>query len=161
MQRKRGSKMSKRADFFGWSTYFFLALFLLLPSWGLAETRSVDCDAGGSITEALTTLKPGDTLLVSGTCVENVEIAGQTGQFDGITLDGQGTATIRGADSSLDDLRLATVRGATVKGFRITAGRDAIHARWVTNVFIMNNTVERTARNGIQVTRGSWVSAII
>jgi parallel beta-helix repeat protein len=152
--------MSARTDFFAWFIYPFGALFLLLPSLGRAETRSVDCDAGGSITGALTALKPGDTLLVSGTCVENVEVAGQNGQFDGINLDGQGTATIRGADSSLDDLRLATVRGATVRGFRVTGGRDAIHVRWGTDVFIMNNTIEQTARNGIQVTRGSWVQIV-
>lgn len=148
--------LNTRTDFFGKFTYPFVALFLLLPSWGVAATLSVNCNAGGSVGAALKTLKPGDTLLVSGTCVETVDVAGQTGQFDGITLDGQGTATISGPDPSLDVLRLATVRGVTVKGFRITAGRDAIHVRWATNVFIMNNTIEKTARNGIQVTRGSW-----
>lgn len=153
--------MKTGIDFFGKPASLFLGLVFLMPCLAVAgDTQVVDCDAGGSITGALTTLKPGDTLLVSGTCVENVDVEGATGQFDGITLDGQGTATIKGADSSLDDLRLATVRGVTVKGFHITAGRDAIHVRWSTNVFIMNDTIEQTARNGIQVTRGSWVQIV-
>lgn len=149
--------MSARAVSFGKIGGLFVAFVLCLPAVGVAgNTRLVDCDAGNSIGGALPMLKPGDTVLVSGTCVENVELSGQTGQFDGITLDGQGTATISGPDSSLDDLRLTGVRGVTVRGFRITRGRDAIHVRWATMVFILSNTIEETGRNGILITRGSW-----
>ena len=97
-------------------SHLFVAFVLLWPSRGVADTRLVNCAAGDTIGSALKTAKPGDTLLVSGTCVENVEI----GELDGITLDGQGTATISGPDQSLDTLRLVGVRGATVRGFRIT-----------------------------------------
>ena len=139
-------------------SYLIGALVLLCPSWGVAETRPVNCAAGDTIGGVLRTARPGDTLLVSGTCVENVDVTGETGQFDGITLDGQGTATISGPDQSRDTLRLAGVRGATVRGFRITGGRDGIHTRWVTSLVLMqNNTIERTARNGIQLTRNSYV----
>jgi len=149
--------MNIRTDFFGKLTYLLVALVLFLPSWGVAETRFVNCDSGRSIGEALKTLSPGDTLQVSGTCRENVEVNGETGQFDGITLNGQGTATIDGGPArSGDVLRLVAVRGVTVTGFRITKGRDAIHVRWSTQVFILNNTIEQTGRNGVQVTRGAW-----
>ncbi|MBI2834025.1 MAG: right-handed parallel beta-helix repeat-containing protein [Acidobacteria bacterium] len=131
---------------------------VLVPAVGVADdTRFVDCDAGKSIGAALPTMEPGETLVVSGTCVENVEVSGQTGSFDGITLDGQGKATISGPDASRDVLRLTAVKGVTIKGFRFTGGRDAIHTRWSTMVFILSNTIEQTARNGIQVTRGAWV----
>ena len=149
--------MIPRTAFIG-NAMFFLALAFLLPSVAMAgDTLFVDCNSGQSIGGTLPMLRPGDTLLVSGTCVENVEVSGQTGQFDAITLDGQGTATISGPDSSQDTLRLVGLREATVKGFRITGGRDGIQTRWVTAVFIMNNTVEQTARNGIQITRKSYV----
>ena len=148
--------MIASTDFFGKSIYLFMAFVLLMPALAMAATTTVDCNAGGSIGGALATLKPGDTLLVSGTCLENVEVDGETGEFDGITLDGQGTATITGPDSSRDNLRLVAVRGVTVRGFRFTGGRDAIHVRWSTMVFILNNTIEQMGRNGIQVTRGAW-----
>lgn len=48
--------MNTRTGFFGKYTYLFLALALLLPSWGVAETLSVNCNAGGSIGGALRTL---------------------------------------------------------------------------------------------------------
>ena len=150
--------MIARTDFIGKPAIFFLALIVLTPSVAVAEdTLLVDCSAGQTIGGTLPMLRPGDTLLVSGTCAENVEISGQTGQFDGITLDGQGTATISGPDSSQDTLRLVGLREATVRGLRITGGRDGVHTRWVTAVFIMNNTIEKTGRNGIQVTRKSYV----
>lgn len=150
--------MSTRTVSFGRIGRLAAAFALLVPGAGVAgSTWSVDCDAGKTISGTIPMLQAGDTVLVTGTCVENVELAGQTGQFDGITLDGQGTATISGSDAARDNLRLAGVRGVTVRGFHITGGRDAIHVRWSTMVFLFNNTIEETGRNGIQVTRGSWV----
>jgi parallel beta-helix repeat protein len=135
-----------------------VVLALLAPAAEVAgSTWSVDCDAGRTINSVLPMLQPGDTVLVRGTCVENLELAGQTGRFDGITLDGQGAATIAGSNASRDNLRLTGVRGVTVRGFRITGGRDAIHVRWSTMVFLFNNTIEETGRNGVLITRGSWV----
>lgn len=150
--------MNIRTDFFSkFGLPLCGALLLLQPSWGAAKTRSVNCDSKRSIGQTLKTLSPGDTLLVRGICLENVEINGETGKFDGITLDGLGSATISGPDPTRDTLRLVAMRGVTVRGFTITGGRDAIHVRWSTKVFILNNIIEETGRNGIQVTRGSWV----
>lgn len=138
-----------------------LALVFLLPCFGVAARtqsqiaaplpRFVDCDAGGSIQKALRTMRPGETLFVRGTCMESVEVT-----LDGVVLDGLGTATISGPDSTRDTLRLVNLREATVRGFRITGGRDGIHMRWVTLGYILNNTIEQTGRNGIQLTRQSY-----
>ena len=46
-------------------------------------------------------VKPGDTLLVSGTCNENIDLGEEV---HGITLDGQGTATINGDPSVVGPL---------------------------------------------------------
>jgi len=157
--------MDIRTTFFGKFTYLIICGTLILPlaSCGSSSTvavaaapPSVDCDSGASIGNAIITLPPGDTLLVSGTCAEHLVINGATGKFDGITLDGRGTATIRGPDTTNDTLRLEAVKGVTITGFRITGGRDGIHSRWSTDVFILNNTIENTGRNGVQVSRGNW-----
>ena len=60
-------------------------------------THTLTCGPEKTIGQAIKTLKPGDTLLVSGTCNENLAI-GQ--EVDRITLDGQGTATINGDSSA-------------------------------------------------------------
>ena len=57
-----------------------------------AATVSVDCDAGKTITAALDNVKPGDTVLVSGTCNEQVSFAPEMVR---ITLDGQKKTTIQ------------------------------------------------------------------
>ncbi len=51
----------------------------------------VNCDRGQNIAEVLARAEPGDTIRVTGTCVERVSI-----KTDRITLDGQGAATLDG-----------------------------------------------------------------
>ena len=55
--------------------------------------RVVNCDRGQNIAEVLARAEPGDTIRVTGTCVEPVSI-----KTDRITLDGQGaSAVLKGA----------------------------------------------------------------
>jgi nitrous oxidase accessory protein NosD len=56
-----------------------------------SSMRVVNCDRGQNIAEVLARAEPGDTIRVSGTCVERVSI-----KTDRITLDGQGAATLDG-----------------------------------------------------------------
>jgi hypothetical protein len=60
-------------------------LACLCFSWANAATVAVDCDAGNTITAALGSVKPGDTVLVSGTCKEQVSIAPEITR---VTFDG-------------------------------------------------------------------------
>ena len=144
-----------RTDVFPNRARFFSALVFLVPSLALAEDAQspsgarrgefdssafVNCDAGDTIGHALTALKSGDTLFVTGTCRENVEISAE---FEVILLEGGGTATISGPDSSRDTLRLVGQRGVLVRGFLITGGRDGIHTRWVTLGYLLT----RRSRN--------------
>ena len=57
-----------------------------------AATLAVDCDAGNTIAAALGNVKPGDTVLVSGTCKEQVSVPPEIAR---ITLDGQKKTTIQ------------------------------------------------------------------
>jgi len=64
-------------------------------------TIAVDCSTGGTIGRALSTAKPGDTVLVSGTCRESVfirpEIVGNTI----VSNNGPGVAIDRGSEADV------------------------------------------------------------
>lgn len=68
-----------------------LALAALAVAPTSAATITVDCGTGASIGPAIGKLTPGDVLLVLGTCRENVLIPSE---INGVTVDGQGKATI-------------------------------------------------------------------
>lgn len=132
-------------------------LFFLSPA-SEAATVTVDCDAGGSIGKAIAGLKPGDTLLVSGTCKENVSIAPEV---VGITLNGQGKATIQhpgAASGSGPAAHAMYVRGRsiTITGFTVRGGPgDGIHLSGPAHVFIDGNIVIENKGRGIHMDKGT------
>src|SRR5438874_6747227 len=83
---------------------------------------TVDCDraAPGVVQRAIDASDAGDTILVSGTCTEN--IAFPDGK-DRLTLDGGGTATITAASNDRDTI-VVRGRGITVAGLTGRGGRD-------------------------------------
>ena len=134
------------------------AVFLGLPSVGRAQsgTHTLTCGPDKTIGQAIKTLKPGDTLLVSGTCNENLAI-GQ--EVQRITLDGQGTASING-DSSANTVAV-TGRGITIRGFVITGGSpQAINVTDGGSAVIDGNTIQYAGRNGIAVFRNASADII-
>jgi parallel beta-helix repeat protein len=140
-------------------TLVLAAVFLWLgASVGRAQsgTHTLTCGHEKTIGHAIKTLKPGDVLLVSGTCNENLAI-GQ--EVERITLDGQGTATING-DSSANAVTV-TGRGITIRGFVITGGSpQAISVADGGSAVIDGNTIQYAARNGIAVFRNSSADII-
>jgi parallel beta-helix repeat protein len=134
------------------------AFFVAGPSAGRAQaaTHTLTCDPEKTIGKAIKTLKPGDTLLVRGTCNENV-VLGQ--EIERITLDGQGTAAIHG-DSSAHAVTV-TGRGITIRGFVITGGSpQAVSVSDGGSAVIDGNTIQYAARNGIAVFRNSSADII-
>jgi parallel beta-helix repeat protein len=137
---------------------FWLALaglLWLLAAPGEAATMKLTCGAKETIGGTVKKLKPGDTLLVSGTCNENLEIPFEASR---ITLDGQGKATISGPDSSTPTITIRG-RGIIIKGFSITGGREGIQVPGGGEALIDGNTIQGVGRFGIQVNRQS--SAVI
>lgn len=118
--------------------------------------RVVNCDNGGVIMRALAKLRPGETLLISGTCLENVEIVEG---FHHITLDGGGTGAIRGAATNppADALRIYADQ-VTVRGLTISSGRDGINLRGAMGAVIEGNTLENNAAAGLNIHRISWAT---
>jgi parallel beta-helix repeat protein len=122
------------------------AIFWCSPAGLEAADRTLDC-ATGTINSFLPRLRPGDRLIVSGTCNENVVISTE---FSRITLDGQGTATINGPDPAANTV-LVRGRNITIRGFTITGGSRGILVSRGAEATIDGNTIQNTGSDGIQV----------
>ena len=118
-----------------------------------AATVSVDCDAGNSIQAALANVKPGDTVLASGTCNEQVSFAPEMVR---ITLDGQKKTTIQHPGKAPSP-HTVFIRGKdiTVKGITVVGGLDGIHLSGPASAELDGNVVNKTARAGIHIDKGS------
>ena len=119
----------------------------------MPSTHTVDCNAGEKIQDKIAMAKPGDTILVSGACSENVAILSETVR---ITLDGQGKTMIEAPPKG--DGFFIRGREITVKGFTITGGRDGIHLSGVAagaSANIVENTIRKTSRHGIHLDHSS------
>ncbi|HLK36456.1 MAG TPA: right-handed parallel beta-helix repeat-containing protein [Polyangiaceae bacterium] len=143
------------------------ALFVLFPFFGFGRghdddsQRFVDCDRGETIQEALRTVLPGDTLFISGTCNENVTVSSPTGQFNGVTFDGRGTASISGPNTTQNTLELDGVSNFTVRGLRISGGFDGLSVNTGSQIAVDTVVVDHAGRHGIHFQRGTTMAFII
>ena len=134
-----------------------LAGLLWLPL-SIAEAANVKlaCNGKNTIGNSVKKLKPGDTLLVTGTCNENLVIPEEIAR---VVLDGQGKATIKGPDASIPTI-VVSGRGITIKGFTVTGGRDGIVVNRGSQATIDGNTIQGTARFGVQVNQSSFANIV-
>ncbi len=135
------------------------AIVLAAILWSLASSEAatvpVDCGAGGSIQKGLTGLKPGDTLLVSGSCGENALIPAE---LTGVTLDGQGNARITPPDPSRDAVHIEG-RAITIKGFAIDGGRNGVVVTRGAAAVIDGNVIQNAGKS-VQV-RGAGDGVVV
>lgn len=111
--------------------------------------HKVDCDAGEKIQEKIAVARPGDTILVSGRCHENVTVPSEAVR---IILDGQGKTVIQAPPKG--DGFFIRGKDITVRGFRIGGGRDGIHlsgAAAGASATIENNVICKTGRHGVHM----------
>lgn len=127
-----------------------IPLLWFLPATAKAQTP-VSCGSPGALQAAIDTAGPGTTLLVSGTCNENVVIREDKSE---ITLDGQGTATINGPDPTKATVQVRG-RGITIKRFTITGGQQGIVVQRGGSALIDGNTIQGTGVRGVQVNQTS------
>jgi parallel beta-helix repeat protein len=119
----------------------------------MPTTYTVDCNAGEKIQDKVAIARPGDTILVTGNCGENVAIPVEAAR---ITLDGQGKTVITAPPKG--DGFFVRGREITIKGFTITGGRDGIHLSGVAagaSAMIVENTIRKTGRHGIHLDHSS------
>jgi parallel beta helix pectate lyase-like protein len=129
---------------------------LLLSGMTNAATVSVDCDAGGSINAAIGKVRPGDTILVSGMCKEQVSFDPEVVR---ITLDGQKKTTIQHPGKGAASPHTVFIRGKDifVKGITVVGGLDGIHLAGPASAELDGNVVTKAARAGIHADKGSIV----
>jgi nitrous oxidase accessory protein NosD len=134
------------------SRSILLALALFAPAPTSAATITVHCNTGAAIGPAIGKLKPGDLLLVHGTCRENVLIPSE---INGVTVDGQGKATITALDAGQPAVQVLG-REITIKGFMVSGGFFGIAVNRGGTALIDNNTIEGAGHSGVEVSQNSF-----
>ena len=115
----------------------------------------VDCDAGQTLSDALLTAIPGDTLLISGTCMERVVVT-----TDRLTLDGQGSALIDGGGAAPENVTegVVTIKGAQgviLTGITVQNGPDGIIGTQGAAFEVRHSISQDNADEGLQVDESS------
>lgn len=136
----------------------FATLGLLSLSVGAqAAVHTVDCDAGGKIAPVLAAARAGDTVAVSGLCKESVLF---TPALSGITLDGQGKATLQGPPHDVvptkpsDFTVFILGRDVRITGFTIIGGSHGVHLSGPATAVIDRNVIRQSA-GAIHIDKGS------
>ena len=120
-----------------------------------SNMKVVNCDRGENIAEVLAKAEPGDTIRVTGTCVERVSI-----KTDRITLDGQGAATLDGGGGPIVEFDgVVTIDGASgvaIQGFTVQNGPgEGILGTHGAAFSVRNTTVQDNGSTGVVVAEGS------
>lgn len=104
----------------------------------------------------LNRLKPGDVVLVHGTCRENILIQPE---LQRITLDGQGKATIKAADARRPAIQVLG-REVTIKGFSVIGGSFGIAINRGATAVVDTNTIHDAANAGLEVSHNSFARIV-
>jgi len=136
-------------------------IVLLLPGLAAAPkigatTVNVDCNKGGAVGPILSRLKPGDVVLVYGTCQENILIQPE---LQRIVLDGQRKATIKAVDAGRPAIQVLG-REVTIKGFTVSGGSFGIAINRGATAVVDTNTIEYAANTGLEVSQNSFARII-
>jgi parallel beta-helix repeat protein len=130
---------------------FLFAALTSVSIVAISEAASLAC-GDQTISAALRTLQPGDTLPVSGACNENLLIPEQ---IVNVILDGQGTATINGPDASRPVINVRGT-GITIRNFAaITGGDTGITVTRGGTATIESNIIENAGNSGISISQTS------
>jgi hypothetical protein len=118
-----------------------------------AETLSVDCDGGETLTAALEAAVPGDVIEVAGYCTETVQVT-----TDRLTLEGGGVegepAVIDGGDAE-EPVILISARGVVVRGFTLRRGLKGILGVDAASFDVEDTLTELNAEEGIDVDKST------
>ncbi len=127
---------------------------LAIPlSFSMSEAKvlKVACTPTKKINASILKAKPGDTVAVSGVCTENVLVPAH---ISGITIDGQGTATINAASAGPFAVQ---VLGSNIvlKDILISGGNIAVYLASGASAIIDGVTVQDASSIGINITHNS------
>ena len=129
-----------------------LALGLGITSEAEARIVNVNCDTK-SLQSAVIRANPGDTINVSSTCNERIDV-----RTDDVTIDGGGTAIIDGTGLA-GALSLVQVQALNVRIRNITVQYSpgaGIHVRSSGSAIIEGSTIKYNAADGILVNQSAY-----
>ena len=121
-----------------------------------AATKNIDCTAGQSIGSVLNELKPGDVVLVQGTCRENVLIQSEVQR---IVFDGQDRATIEPLDGGRPAVQVLG-REITIRNFTVVGGSFGIAINRGATATLDHNTVRNATNSGFEVSHNSFARIV-
>jgi nitrous oxidase accessory protein NosD len=135
-------------------TIFASFLTLSIPltfSVSEAKVLKVACSPTKKLNASILKAKPGDTVSVTGTCTENVLVPAH---ISGITIDGQGSATINAANAGPFAVQ---VLGSNIvlKDILISGGSIAVYVASGASAIIDGATVQGASSIGINITHNS------
>ena len=135
---------------------FSAAALGVFAASSFAATINVDCDAGGTIASVYSTAKPGDTVLLSGTCKEQVNIPPELTR---VTFDGQKKATVvhPGGQQASPHAFYNRGKEIIIKNLTVTGGQDGIHLSGPASAVIDGCLVTKNSGRGIHIDKGSVV----
>jgi parallel beta-helix repeat protein len=128
-------------------------LVLLAPALVMAQsllTIRVNCDRGQSVQSALNLLFVPATIVVTGTCHENIEI-----KKDDVTIKG---GTFVGPDPNQNTIQVHAARRVLITGATVTGANHGVRAYQGASLTLENSLIEGNARYGVVSTHGSSVN---
>jgi parallel beta-helix repeat protein len=138
-------KSSILATFFTPGVYIVAAL-LSVPPVARAANINVSCP-GQSLQAAIDIAQPGDMIIVTGTCNENLLVRNEKQRF---FILGGGSAVLNGPSSASPTLNVRG-KGVFVQGFTITGGSRGVHVNRNSNSIITDNLIQSTGGDGVVV----------
>ena len=141
----------------GFTRSLFTLLAILALGFGIAseaEARNINVNCPmKSLQTAVDRANPGDTINVSGTCVELIVV-----ETDGVTIDGSGTAIIDGTNiGGSQSLVIVQALNVRIRNITVTdSPRSGILVRRGGSAIIEGTTVKDSAANGIAVNQSAY-----
>ncbi len=127
---------------------------LIVPGFAGAQNSknplSVNCDTGQLVQNALNRVNGPSTIVVTGTCNQNIVI-----RKDDVTLQG---GIYVGPDANQNTISVQGARRVSIKGATVGGARDGIVAYQGGSLTIENSNIQNNARAGIISIYGSSVS---
>ncbi len=113
-------------------------------------TKTVSCNEGESLSNAVASSKSGTRIIVKGTCKESHSVMVTQ---DNIIIDGKGTAVIDGQGENRPVLTIKGAKDVIVNGVTVKNGKQGIVTGFGAKTILKDVIVTENARNGVVISK--------